>query len=292
VNVVELHPEQLFDALRAGKLSAAERTRLEAHCARCTACLFELRWVEGSALSQLPSADDRAYADAALDTLLRAKSTAPVSAAKARLGWKLPLGIGGLMLAIGAGIGSLSTPWGWGGGQADPPRPAPALTISPRDLVEAHSPPVGPVTQVASERDQDSNKDNASSKFPSANQLLAAARRAQSRGQLARADRLYRQVISAYASTPEGGAAQVALGRLLFDDEQLFAALTQFRGYLVRRPNGPLAEDALFYRALAFEKLGNGRLASASFRELLRQFPQSLYADPARARLAASKSEQ
>jgi hypothetical protein len=42
MNVTELHPEELFDKLSAGTLSAAERERLNAHVAQCRACRFEL----------------------------------------------------------------------------------------------------------------------------------------------------------------------------------------------------------------------------------------------------------
>jgi TolA-binding protein len=124
---------------------------------------------------------------------------------------------------------------------------------------------------------------------PSANQLLAAARRAQSHAQIDRAEQLYSQVINGYAATPAAGAAQIALGRLLFE-RQPFEAVTLFDGYLRRRPSGTLAEEALFYRALSLEKLGESQTASASLRELLKRFPKSLYAEPARARLAMSKS--
>jgi TolA-binding protein len=43
VNVVDLHPEELFDKEEGGSLTQAERARLDAHVARCEACRLERR---------------------------------------------------------------------------------------------------------------------------------------------------------------------------------------------------------------------------------------------------------
>jgi TolA-binding protein len=42
MNVVDIHPEELIDKLESGMLSAAERERLDAHLAQCSACRFEI----------------------------------------------------------------------------------------------------------------------------------------------------------------------------------------------------------------------------------------------------------
>ena len=41
VNVIDLHPEDLFDKAARGVLTEAERERPDAHLARCIACRFE-----------------------------------------------------------------------------------------------------------------------------------------------------------------------------------------------------------------------------------------------------------
>lgn len=276
---VDLHPEQLFDALRAGKLSAAERARLEAHCIHCSACTFELRWLESSPVAPEPSAEDRAYGEAAFDNLLRASGARRVQAPKRSLGWPVRLAAAGLLLACVAGAALLLTRTS----RVEPPPAVPAVVSRAPEPSEATS-SVPPPTKSQVEPRADAD---VAPTQPSANQLLAAARRAQTRGQIDRAERLYRQVIELYPSTTAAGAGQVALGRLLYElRSQPSAALATFDSYLQRRPNGSLAEEALFYRAMALERLGHNREAAASLRELLETFPNSLYAAPARVRLA------
>ncbi len=41
MSVIDLHPEELLDKEARGTLETDERARLEAHCARCSACRFE-----------------------------------------------------------------------------------------------------------------------------------------------------------------------------------------------------------------------------------------------------------
>jgi TolA-binding protein len=121
---------------------------------------------------------------------------------------------------------------------------------------------------------------------PSADALLAAARASHTRERLRDAERLYRQVIARYPSSAAAGAARVALGRLLQTERtQPSAALPLFDDYLRVHSQGELVEEALYYRALALERLGRTQQAAASLRALLVDFPHSLYAAPARARL-------
>jgi outer membrane protein assembly factor BamD (BamD/ComL family) len=122
---------------------------------------------------------------------------------------------------------------------------------------------------------------------PSADALLAAARRAQTRDRLQRAARLYRQVIDVHPTTPAASVAKVALGRLLQSKlAQPRAAVPLFDAYLRQHRGGELAEEALYFRALSLARLGDRQLAAHGLRELLTSYPSSLYSAPARAKLA------
>lgn len=279
MSIAQLHPEHLFDALRAGELDAANRLRLEAHCARCTACLFELRWLDALPVSQAPTAEDCAYGEAAFDNVLRTRVAPDARTGWRNASWTLPLSIGGLLL-----LGSAAGVWLAMRSPMQEPRHVAPITVeypsarsSSRVRVDV------PVSQAVHEQPVTPR--------PSANQLLAAARRAQSRGQLDHAQILYKQVIDSYAATQAAGTAQVALGRLMFAQHQPSAAETLFGRYLHRRPHGALAEEALYYRALSLEQLGDAQQAAVSFSELIRAYPRSLYAAPAREHLGAESSK-
>ncbi len=62
MNIVDLHPEHLVDRERAGTLSAADASRLDAHRARCAVCAVERALADDFALE--PDEDERARAAA------------------------------------------------------------------------------------------------------------------------------------------------------------------------------------------------------------------------------------
>jgi tetratricopeptide (TPR) repeat protein len=283
MNVVDLHPEQFFDALREGRLAASDRARLEAHCAHCAACRFELRWLESEPVAPPPSAEDHAYGEAALSAVLRMPEAPRPSLATRASSWPLQLGVAGLTLAVSVGLvlylgrpnaaAPILVP------QAEAPVSEPAraetpvqVAPAPQPLVRESPPPVAAT--------------------PSANALLASARRAHTRGQIERAHKLYRQVIDTYAASAAAGTAEVALGRLLYEDKQQpAAALVELDRYLKQKPSGALVEEALFYKALSYERLGDAEQAATALRQLLRVYPQSIYATAARARLGRARTQ-
>jgi outer membrane protein assembly factor BamD (BamD/ComL family) len=116
---------------------------------------------------------------------------------------------------------------------------------------------------------------------------LAAATLARSHGELEQAAQRYRSVIERYPASRAAGAAQVALGRLLYTElGQPSAALDVLTGYLNRAGDTALTEEVLYYRGLCLQDQGRAAEARESFSRLLAQFPASLYAPRARAKLA------
>lgn len=292
MSVLELHPEHLVDAMREGRLTAADRVRLQAHCARCSACMFELRWVEQSDVSAEPSAADRAYGQAAFDSVLRTHGSRSRDAAAKTFSWSVRHAwLVGILLACGVSAAFLAP---WSGGGAGHHAVASSLRTRVPEAVEALdcAPPVR-VEDVSFDRTQALHKRARSVvTFPSANQLLASARLAYTRGDVERALRLYRQVVQRYASASAAGAAQIALGRLLYEEKaQPSAALVEFDDYLHRRPGGTLSEEALFFRALSLDRLGKPQQAEDTLHKLLRLYPRTVYAASAGIRLAAPRAD-
>ena len=116
---------------------------------------------------------------------------------------------------------------------------------------------------------------------------LSLATQARSTGYEGEAVERYRMVIERFASTRAAGAAQVALGRLLYTElAQPGAALPLFEAYLARRGARELTEEAMYHRGMCLIALHRDADASASFGQLLELFPSSMYAAQARAQLS------
>lgn len=81
---VDLHPEDLFDHLRAGELRPEERERLDQHCEMCSACAFELELVDASRADATPTDLDHAIASRALERMWSTEQPPAPTRAKAR----------------------------------------------------------------------------------------------------------------------------------------------------------------------------------------------------------------
>jgi tetratricopeptide (TPR) repeat protein len=285
VTVVDLHPEELFDALRVGSLTSSDRIRLEAHCARCAACQFELGWLDTNVNPAELTVEDLAHAEAGLDRLLRAAEQGN-GLQRQRAPRHLPLrwAAGGALLGTILTVALFSARELWT--RHEYSRSASEHTSSRQVAREVASPKMPEVPTAEPIRVPPVSPPS-TARPPTANALLAAARRARTQDESSRARRLYQQVIETYPSTAAAGAARVALGRLIYDESgSPHSALTLFDAYLNQSPNGSLAEEALYYRALSLDRIGRTRQAQECLRLLLKRFPQSVYAAPARSRTA------
>jgi hypothetical protein len=75
MNRVDLHPEQLFDRLRAGLLRPAEFALLKAHCVQCVACRLELQMSIDGMHADTPDASDAALGAAVVDRMFPRSAT-------------------------------------------------------------------------------------------------------------------------------------------------------------------------------------------------------------------------
>ena len=291
MKVSALHPEDLLDRARAGTLSAAEAAALDQHCAECAACRLHRSLPDGSAAGDpaVRSLAGRA-ADLALSRLL-AEPQQPRRSPRRR---------GLVAAAIGATIaiaGSAAATTWLAGRAADRARSTPASSRDQsherfrdrpaRPAMPAAHPsdptPAAPAEQPAAPaptaRPSDQNATAAS--------LFAQANRLRRRGAASEAARVYGDLQGRYPATDEALLSRVILGRLLLDRRgEPLRALEQFDTYLRRPGAGTLREEAMIGRAIALGRLGRTGEERRAWRALLAAFPDSMYSEKARLRLA------
>jgi hypothetical protein len=124
---------------------------------------------------------------------------------------------------------------------------------------------------------------------PTASELLSRANAARGKGRFAEASELYRQLQREFPRSAEGRLSRVSLGRIWLARGQAASALLEFEKYL--ESGGPLDEEALVGKAHALGALGRTGEEQATYRELVRRFPRSVYTTEARARLGVDAGE-
>jgi len=75
VKVVDLHPEELNDKHSAGRLTHAERARLDAHLASCATCRFEQQVRRDFAAELLDGEEDAGVPSQVLLAIASGKQT-------------------------------------------------------------------------------------------------------------------------------------------------------------------------------------------------------------------------
>jgi len=118
----------------------------------------------------------------------------------------------------------------------------------------------------------------------SAAALFDEANEARRRGDYARAISLHRRLQSTHPLSREAHVSHGTVGRLLLDRGDAVGALMSFDAYQARG-SGPLDEAVMVGRATAFEQLGRTNEARRAWGALLQTFPETPYAEHARARV-------
>lgn len=96
----------------------------------------------------------------------------------------------------------------------------------------------------------------------------------------------YRTVLERYSRRPESLAVLISLAKV--ELRYLGApkdALAHYKNYQRRAPNGPLAEEALFGIAEAYQRLGRTDAENQTLHRFVEQFPTSSLVEKARTRL-------
>jgi tetratricopeptide (TPR) repeat protein len=296
MKLVDWHPEALIDKHHEGALSNAERTELDDHLARCSACRFELMVADDLDAEAEAGDDDVSH-------LVRvAVAEAPARTTARR---------GGVWLLFAAAVlvaGSAAALYGGASSDASSPTGEPADESPTSTTPAVHAPPqpeAAPRDEATKPGDHDAEPNDAvrnetepneattpsaaataaKPATESASSLFASANAARRAGDRARALALYRQLQTQHPTSPEAKTSQATVGRMLLDGDA-DAALDHFDKYL-DDDGGQLDEEAMLGRAVALQKLGKTAEERAAWQALVARYPASIHAARAKARLAA-----
>ena len=300
MKLVDWHPEDLIEKRHDGCLDDDEAERLQKHLQGCAACRFEAL-VADDLDGELGEQSDEELSRLVMLAVSSGESDAkPVSRDASRGGSRVALG---LVLAGALIAGSAAALRG----EPAPPRQVErvigdvssvVVPASLRSTPESTASTAGPAPPAA-EPEASSHAADTASPHPSgsprssastatAASLFSEANAARRANDSQRALGLYRQLQQQFPSSPEARLSQAITGRMLLDGKDPKAALDAFDGYL--KKGGRLSEEALVGRAVALHKLGDQAQERAAWQALLAQYPRSLHAGRARARLSALKN--
>jgi hypothetical protein len=287
-----LHPEALLDLELEAQLTAEESEQLQRHLLECSACRLE-RALRQSV--ELPlTRDEQRLAERAADAaaqLFLHPVARPRFASSSLVRWGVWIA-SATVVAVGfAAVGR------WLALRPEQAVPSPAAsaavvqqgsgttgTTVPSPGAEIADDPAAQAPLPAPSTPPHSSVERAAE---SPGELFARANRARRQDQSEAAAALYRELQTRFPKSNEALVSGVTLGRLMLDRlNQPSGALAQFDRYLNAVPGGGLREEAIIGRALALGRLGRGPEEHAAWQELLREFPDSMYSERARARLA------
>lgn len=290
-------PEDLLGLRRAGGLDAAQARLLDAHLQSCAACALEEGLHEGFEKDGRPQPlDERLIARAVERTLSSRRRP------RSRRSWSLATGVAAA-LVLTAGLASAAAwlhhrttnrptpPVSETVGASRPATPVPeAPTAKPELALPEPAPAEQPRTAPA--RPRTHRRSVVSGEPPAApaldlEALFAAANEARRAGQVEHAGELYAELQRRFPDSRQALLSQVSYGRILLDHGRAAQALAQFERHIRAASGGVLAAEAFYGQARALTQLHREAEARRCWSDLLARFPDSIYADVARAQLGA-----
>jgi len=322
MSVIDLHPEELLERAAGEPLSASDQAHLEAHLDSCVACrLLQLAredFRDERETYERPAIEPVELAPEVLQELTRQargrRTASQPPAPRAAHGGRLGLGQRSQLTLLAAAVvlvGSVAAASGWVGnlwrstagtdGTAEPSAPVVARTATPplsewsRTLgagAVPEAPEPEPVEALPATEPPVTAAPPSAAMVPdrplpatqAASTLFDDAGRARRAGRYDEALQLYRQLQRRFPESEEARASRATVARLLLDTGRAEAVLADYDEYLADG-GAPLTEEAMVGRARAYQRLAQQAAERAAWQTLLRQFPESLHADHARARL-------
>jgi len=311
VSVVDLHPEDLLEKDAQGSLEAAERARLEAHLAHCTACRMErqlradfadeleaempLERVVGLGIEQAT-----VVVPPPRESLIVARGPRRRRHGAVWLLAAAVLLIGG---AAAAAMGLNETRWASFRAapavaqMALPPAvathpkthgiAAPKVDVSEPETVAPTAEVIVPAVAAAPQQPPVRVSNVAAATVVGPAELFDEASDARRRGDYGHVLDLDGELEHRYPTSREAQVSRQIVGRLLLDRGDPTGALARFDSYLAAGA-GDLAEEAMVGRATALDRLGRSDEAIRAWSAVAAAFPDSPYAARARARLESS----
>jgi TolA-binding protein len=317
--VVGLHPEALLDRETSGKLTEAERARLDAHLEACAACRLERQlradFADELAAEETPSERLALTGLSSTPPPLEVETTAPLATREVifQLPRRSPRRVTrATWLLVAAAVFAVSAAGATGLGQRAWSRlvGAPAPAGVPTDVASAHvvakhtaprrvasaAPPMVPSEPARELPSADVLTPPPPAALPvlhraaavvdGASALFEEATAARRQGSYGRAIDLQRELLSHYPRSREAHVARETMGRLLLDRGDPAGAVSSFDAYLADG-SGELGEEAMFGRATALERLGRPAQAADAWRALIAAYPETPYASHAKSRLGS-----
>ena len=311
MSVVDLHPEDLLEKDAQGSLEAAERARLEAHLAHCTACRMErqlradfadeleaempLDRVVGLGIEQAPL-----VVPAPRESLIVARGP---RRRRHRAVWLLAAAVLLIGGAAAAAMGLNETRWApfraapAVAAQVLPPAAAthpkthgiapPKVDVPEPEPVALTSEAIVPAATAALRQPPVHASPVAAASVIGPAELFDEATDARRHGDYGRVLDLDGELEHRYPTSREAQVSRQIIGRLLLDRGNPTGALARFDSYLAAGA-GDLAEEAMVGRATALDRLGRSDEATHAWSAVAAAFPDSPYAARARARLESS----
>jgi hypothetical protein len=292
------HPEELLDRAVQGRVVTRERQALDGHLAVCRACAAHLAVVRSAQRISAPGPWDDLLNRRAVERAMKSVQggrwpgvfSVPLRRRWAMVAAAVLIGVGGMASATwwhvhrpptdtvrGRALGAARIPRASSRrAVADASQPAADF---PADLATQPPPalaPASPEKRGASHR--------AGQMQPSASSLFEEASALRDRNRPDQAVAVFRRLQRLYPTARETRLSFALAGRLLLDGGRPEQALAQFDQHLAQR--GEASEEALAGRANALGRMGRGAAESETWRTLLDEYPNTVYAPRAKRRLA------
>jgi len=282
----ELHPEDLIDRALQGRLDPGEQATLDRHLAGCSVCAAQVSLAPRFARELAPQARDAALDQRAIDAAMMRMQQSPArrravpswfrwAAAAALLVFGVTAGAGVIkqrLAARGPIIQPLPAP------PAPAPQPAARPPVRAVEAAPAETPAEAPAAKPPAVH-------RPAPPAVTAADLFERAEQQRREGRVDGAIATYRRLQSTFPETAEAGLSYALAGQLLLKHGRSGDALAQFDRNL--KSDGAVGEEALVGRATALEQLHRTADAIAAWKTFLARHPGSVYAERARARLAA-----
>jgi TolA-binding protein len=283
-------PDNLLIGYRRGALSDEEQARLDGHLGGCPTCRLTLQVGRDfdRVLDTVPGDDLLAARFARnIGPKLELQRTRPRQPRDKRRAVLVAAAVIAVIGSAGLAAAKLGA-WPFARPAAEPAAAHRREHATPALRKPTSAPAPGPAAAgstaepIAATPDRDQAVPE---RAPRASELFAQANVRRREGEPLRARNLYRQLQQLYPRSAEVEVSYVSLGRVELELGEPRDALEQFDRYLAKSPRGALAEEALFGKASALERLGRGAAERAVWQTLLADHPSSVYADRARHRL-------